>query len=176
MWLEASYHKVLFLHSYVTLGMLNFVYAIRFGCIQSLTSQCDQIGLILKDLGTKFLANETKICADFFLRTWFKIVCRSSPSRNGQEETLGGYSGLHPSSSSTVWPDSVLGIFAPSDPRFALPGHVGLSETAPAKSVAQPRQVGLKPLLFNVLQKRYVWVIRTKIIALLITPNPRKRT
>lgn len=69
------------------------------------------------------------------------ILLHSSPSRHGHEEApVNGFSVVYPSSS-TVWPDSVLGVFAPHDPRFILPGHVGLGEAGPQESPDQPQQV-----------------------------------
>jgi hypothetical protein len=41
----------------------------------------------------------------------------SSPARNGYEEApVNGFSVVYPTSA-TVWPDAVLGIFSPNDPR-----------------------------------------------------------
>jgi hypothetical protein len=66
----------------------------------------------------------------------------SSPSRQGSEDSVVYHS-------ATVWPDAALGIFAPNDPRFSLPGNVGFGEASQTSAVSLPKQAMICLFMFS---------------------------
>jgi hypothetical protein len=63
--------------------------------------------------------------------------------------------------SQTVWPDPTLGVFAPNDPKFTFPGHVGL--VGDDEKVAETKNAGAEDNLIDETKAAVNQTVRVKL-------------